>query len=169
MTKRWLPRPFDLLLLWHGLFAGAYTIAWLTAESAQGLHQFAGYAAIGLLAVRLLAAALAPDRSVWALPWPRPAMWRSFAKRLGSGDLSVFRGRTPLAPLSGLVLLATLLLVTLSGLAAEWWDWEDLHEGPAEASLSIVFIHIGLVTLGPLLRRLSSAKRPATAPTVQES
>ena len=43
MIKLRLPKPFELLLAWHGLFAGAYTVAYLTAESAEspaGLHQF---------------------------------------------------------------------------------------------------------------------------------
>lgn len=155
MTRSARPRPFDLLLLWHGLFVGAYTVAYVTADGAHGLHQFAGYTAIALLVVRLTGAALVSERSVWALPWPKHAMWRNFARKLLAGDLEVFRGRAPLAPLSGLVLLVTLVGVSLSGLAADWWDWEDLHEALTEGSLPIVFVHIALVSLGPLLRSLS--------------
>ena len=77
MIKMRLPKSFDLLLFWHGLFAGSYTIAYLTAEGAPALHQFAGYAAIGLLVLRLLMAIVVAERSPWALPWPccRPP-WR---------------------------------------------------------------------------------------------
>lgn len=166
MIEMRLPKPFDLLLFWHGLFAGSYTIAYLTAEGAPALHQFAGYTAIGLLALRLLAAAGAAERSPWALPWPKATMWQAFGRKLGSGNLSVFRGRTPLAPLSGLVLLGVLVLVSLSGLAADWWKWEDLHEGIAEGSLTVVLVHIAIVSLGPLLKKLGEPRderQPAAA------
>ncbi len=152
MIKLRLPKPFELLLAWHGLFAGAYTVAYLTAESAEspaGLHQFAGYLLIGLLALRLLAAALTPERSPWALPWPQAALWRNFFRKLTAGDGAALRNRTPLAPLSGLVVLGMLVVVGLTGLTAEWWRWEDLHEGPAEASLAVVLIHVAIVSLGP--------------------
>lgn len=166
MIKMRLPKSFDLLLFWHGLFAGAYTIAYLTAESAPALHQFAGYTAIGLLALRLLVAVAVAKRSPWALPWPKATMWQTFGRKLGSGDLSVFRSRTPLAPLSGLAILATLVLVSLTGLAADWWRWEDLHEGIAEGSLTVVLVHAAIVSLGPLLKKLGELRgirQPAMA------
>jgi len=157
-STRRLPRPFDLLLLWHGLFTGSYTIAYLSAESAGGLHQFAGYTALSLLALRLLAARLAAGRPPWALPWPKASMWQNFLRRLTRDGLAVFRGRTPLAPLSGLVLLGSVVLVALTGLSADWWGWEDLHEGPAELSLGVVLIHVAIVSFGPLLKRLEATR-----------
>lgn len=165
--KARLPKAFDLLLVWHGLFAGAYTIAYLTADGARGLHQFAGYTLLGLLTLRLLLAATVAERSPWSLPWPKAALWRSFGRKLGGADLSVLRGRTPLAPLSGLALLAMLTGVGLSGLAADWWKWEDLHEGLAEGSLAVVLVHVALVALGPALRKLGefqAGPRRASAP-----
>ncbi|MFE8069897.1 cytochrome b/b6 domain-containing protein [Marinobacteraceae bacterium S3BR75-40.1] len=160
MTIKWrLPRAFDFLLLWHGLFAGSYTVAYLTSEGAFALHQLAGYIALALLAVRLLVAGLVSERSIWSLPLPSRTLWANFGKRLARGDLKVFRGRTPLVPLSGLAVLLTLVVVTLTGLSADWWGWEDLHEGVAEGSLAVVFIHIATVSLGPLLRRLGQTQR----------
>ncbi len=159
MTRFRSPRPFDILLLWHGLFAGSYTVAYLTAEGAFALHQFAGYIVMALLTVRLLAAVLMSGRSIWSLPLPEKKAWTNFASRLSRGDLKVMRGRTPLIPLSGLAVLVTLMVVTLSGLAADWWNWEDLHESVAEGSLAVVFTHIALVAMGPLLRSLDQPKR----------
>lgn len=165
MTRLRMPTAFDLLMLWHGLFAGAYTIAYLTADGAPGLHEFAGYAALGLLAVRLLAAVIAGERAPWALPLPRAAMWKNFVRKLAGGNFGVLRGRTPFAPLSGLVILAALVLTILSGLAADWWEWNDLHEGLSEGSLTIVLIHIAIVSFGPLLKKLGEmrARRDAGA------
>ncbi len=158
MTKPRWPKPFELLLVWHGLLVGSYTIAYLTAEGAHGLHQFAGYSALGLLAVRLTAALIAGERPPWALPLPKASMWKNFGGKLAHGHFSALLGRTPFAPLSGLVILATLVLVTLSGLAADWWEWEDLHESLAEGSLAVVLIHIGIVSFAPLLKKLGESR-----------
>lgn len=160
MTSLRLPKPFELLLFWHGLLAGSYTIAYITAEGAHGLHQFAGYTAVALLALRLLIGWRAAGRGAWAFPVPRAGQWRTFAGKLASGDLKVLRGRTPFGPLSGLVLLALLVVVALTGLLADWLGAEDLHEGPAEASLAMVAIHIAIVALGPLLKRLAVGHPP---------
>lgn len=154
MTRLRLPNSFEWLMLWHGLFAGSYTIAWLTAEGAAALHAFSGYVALGLLVIRLLGARIAGDRAPWALPLPKASMWKNFGSKLFSGNLNVLRSRTPFSPLSGLVILGALALATLSGLAADWWEWEELHEGVAEGSLALVLVHIAIVSLAPLLKRL---------------
>lgn len=158
MIKLRLPKAFDLLLLWHGLFAGAYTVAYITAEGAPGLHEFSGYVTLGLLAVRLLAARLAGGHAPWALPIPKMSMWKNFGRRLLAGDLGALRGRTPFAPLSGLVILGFTVLASLSGLSADWWGWDDLHEGLAEGSLALVAVHIAIVSFAPLLQRLTDAR-----------
>lgn len=165
MTRLRLPTPFDLLMLWHGLFAGTYTIAYLTADGAPGLHEFAGYAALALLALRLLAAVIAGTRAPWALPLPRAAMWKNFGRKLADGNFGALRGRTPFAPLSGLVILVSLVLVTLSGLAADWWEWADLHEGLAEGSLTVVLIHVAIVSFGPLLKKVGETRARCAAAT----
>lgn len=156
-TKRPLSA-MDLLLVWHGLFAGSYVIAYLTAEGSEAVHLFSGYAVLGLLGFRLLAASVAGAKSPWGLPWAAAAIWKPFLRKLSAGDLSVLRNRTPLAPLSGLAILVTMILAGLSGLAADFWDWEDLHDGIAEASLAVVLVHAALVSVGPLLRTLGSGR-----------
>lgn len=156
---------FHLLLLWHGLLAGGYTIAFLTAEGSHALHEFAGYLVLGLLAVRLVVASLVSEGS-WALPWASGAQWRSFLSRVRSGDMEVFRQRTPLVPLSGLVILAALVFAAVTGLAADAWRWEDLHEGIAESTLTLVLVHLGLVSLAPLLK--SAGGRTQRAGQLQE-
>lgn len=166
MTKLRLANSFEWLMVWHGLFVGAYTIAYLTAEGAPGLHEFAGYSALSLLAVRLLAALIAGERAPWALPLPKASMWKNFGRKLAAGNFSALRGRTPFAPLSGLVILGALVLVTLSGLAADWWEWEDLHGGLAEGSLTLVLIHIAIVSFAPLLKKLGESHAEPSAPVL---
>jgi cytochrome b len=153
---------FHLLLLWHGLLAGGYTVAFLTAEGSHALHEFAGYLVLGLLVLRLVVASLVSGEGSWALPWPGRALWRSFLSRLRSSELEVFRQRTPLVPLSAFAILATLVFAAVTGLAADAWRWEDLHEGIAEATLTLVLFHLGLVSLAPLLKKASGGSSRAS-------
>lgn len=147
-------KPMDVVLVWHGLFAGSWAIAYLSAESGEAVHQFAGYTALALLAVRLLAASLATEKSVWNLPWAPLPLWQAFLGRLGRGDLSVLRSRTPFTPLSALAVLGVMALTVPTGLMADWFDADDLHEGIAEASLTFVLIHVVLVSLPPFFKWL---------------
>ncbi|MBN8890477.1 MAG: cytochrome b/b6 domain-containing protein [Rhodospirillales bacterium] len=154
------PRParrlsaYDMLTAWHGLFAGAWAVAYLTGGGAMPLHRFAGYVLLGLLAVRLLVAVLARAPGMWALPWADAPLWRSFRRKLGQDAVAAFAGRTPLAPLSGLALLVAILLVTLSGLLADLRIAGDLHETMADASLMLVLGHLAVVASAALLRWL---------------
>ena len=170
MIKPRMPNAFELLMTWHGLFVGAYTIAYLTADGSLGLHRFAGYSALVLLALRLLAAFAAGDRAPWALPLPKASMWNNFLRKFATNPLGALRGRTPFAPLSGLVILGALVAVTISGLAADWWEWEDLHEGLAEGSLTIVLIHIAIVSFAPLWKKLAESRSgPAASPLTRQA
>ncbi len=56
MIKVWDP----LLRLLHWSLVASIAIAWLTGEDGEALHEWAGYAALGLIAFRL----------VWGGGWP---------------------------------------------------------------------------------------------------
>ena len=152
---------YHLLLLWHGLLAGGYTVAFLTSEGGHAVHRFAGYVVLTLVTFRLIAAVGAGDKSPWALPWARRALWHDFWRKVMAGDRSVLLRRTPLMPLSGLMVLTMLVVVGLSGLTAGWWDLEHLPEGIAESPPAVVLVHIALVSLAPILKFFSE-DRPKT-------
>lgn len=152
------PRParrfsaYDLLTVWHGLFAGAWTVAYITGGESMPLHRFSGYVLLGLLAVRLLVAVVARAPGMWALPWADAALWRSFRRKLDKDALAAFAGRTPFAPLSGLALLVAVMLATLSGLLADLRIGGELHEVMTNASLILVLGHLAVVASAAVLR-----------------
>ena len=148
---------FAVLTAWHGLFAGAWIVAYATAEGAHAPHRFAGYVLLALLAVRLLAAVLARGGSSWALPWADTATWQTFRRRFDRDAIAAFAGRTPLAPLSGLALLVAAMLAGLSGLPR---GGDELHEGLANLSVLVVGVHIAVLGSAAALRMLA---RPARA------
>lgn len=155
---RLLPRPITLLMGWHGLFAGAYTIAFVTSEGAERLHELAGTITVALLVLRFAVALVAPEKSVWALPWaPRP-LWRAFGRKLLRDPSGALRGRTPFAPLTGLAILTSVALAGTTGLMTLPIEaLEDLHEGAASLTYPAVLAHLAVVSLPVLARKIRPA------------
>lgn len=131
---------FALLKVWHAWIGGGFLVAWLTAdENTYAMHLFAGYAVLAAVVARLLAAALAPASGPLRLP--RPSL-RALARRL-----AVRKGRHPLFAWFAAALLAMVGLGAATGAAADFAPWmEHPHEAVAEASLWVIFGHVGFVT-----------------------
>lgn len=129
-----------LLKAWHAWLAGAFLVAYATAgEDAFAIHQFAGYAVLAAIAVRVVAGLLIPAPSPLRLPRPS---WRATRDWLATG-----KGRHPLFAVFAAALIAVVGLVAASGALADGTPWfEDPHEAIAEASLWLIAGHIAFVT-----------------------
>lgn len=127
------------LRVWHAWLAGGFLVAFLTGdEDTYAMHQFAGYAVLAAVVVRLVAGMVAPSGSPWRLPRPGLAAlsrwWRDG------------RGRNPLfAWLAAAVLMAAALAAATGALADPWPAWEHMHEGLSEAALWPVFAHVAFI------------------------
>ena len=150
-----------VLEVWHGVFAGAYLVAFWTAEGNVGMHRTAGYLTLGLLVVRFLAATAAPAGSPLALPWATMRQWVGFVHSLSGRGARALGGRHPLIPLSGLLLLAAVTLVVFTGALMHGRGARELHESLGNISLGIVTVHVGLIVGARAIRRL--AAHPAAA------
>lgn len=144
MVKVWDP----MVRIFHWGLVLSFVVAWLSAESIDNLHHWAGYAAGGLIGFRL----------VWGLIGPRYARFTQFVK--GPGTIAAFilamlggKERRYLGhnPAGGAMILA--LLASLGTTAATGWmmtlaqyakaDWvESLHEGAANLTLILVLAHV---------------------------
>jgi hypothetical protein len=124
---------FTLLRAWHAWLSGGFVVAWITAdEDTYAMHQFAGYAVLAAIVVRLLVALIAPKGSPWRLPRPRL-------------NLSA-KGRNPLLAWFAAGLLAGVGLAALTGALADVTTWmEDPHEAASELTLWVIFAHVGFV------------------------
>jgi cytochrome b len=147
-----------LLKAWHAWLAGAFLVAYITAgEDAYRIHQFAGYAVLAAVAVRIMAGLLIAAPTPLRLPRPS---WRA------TRDWLVARqGRHPLFALFATALLVVVGLVAFSGALADGTPWlEDPHEAIAEASLWVIGGHIVFVTYmyagTKWLRRIASRLMP---------
>jgi cytochrome b len=110
--------PLVRVLHW-GLVA-AFALAWITGDESQGLHNWAGYAAAALIAVRI----------VWGFIGTPYARFTQFVHGLGTvgaylGDVLHRREARYIGhnPAGGLMIL--LILVTMSGTAFTGWLMVD--------------------------------------------
>ncbi len=143
----------------HWGLVGSFALAWLTAESWDGLHHWAGYAAGALIALRLL----------WGILGTRYARFSQFVRK-PKGALAYLRaalrgrhrryiGHNPLGGLMTVALIATMAATSLSGwmsidgaFAAAGW-LEDAHEFLANLLLALVGLHVAGVAFSSLLHR----------------
>ena len=120
-----------LLKLWHAWVAGGFLVAYVTAdEDTYSMHLFAGYAVLAAIAVRLLAGIFAPENSPLRL----------------SNPLSAIKRRNPLFAWLAAALLVSVGLAAATGALADSRTWlEKPHEAVAEASLWVIFAHMGFI------------------------
>lgn len=148
-----------LVRLFHWSLAASFLVAWLSADEWDDLHIWAGYAAAGLVAFRLL----------WGLAGPRYARFRQFIRRPAEifGFLAaMLRGREARYighnPAGGAMIVA--LLLVMAGTALTGWmyttdaywgvEWvEESHELLANLLLILVLLHIGGVLFASLRHR----------------
>ncbi|WP_404384322.1 cytochrome b/b6 domain-containing protein [Caenispirillum salinarum] len=126
---------------WHAVIAGGFLVAYLTGDSDDLyiMHQVAGYAVLGAVALRLAVAAVARKP-----PWRMPRVSLAAAREW----LTTRRGRNPLFAWLAVALLGTVGAAAASGMASHWLPWvEDLHEALSTASLWVVLGHVAFILL----------------------
>ena len=141
------------LRLWHWSLAALVLIAWVTPNTYDSLHRFAGYAVIGLLAFRL----------VWGFVGTRHSRFDKVGLRLRAAPdylTNLFRGNTGrylgLNPAGVAMLVAMLGLLAISTVTGAmqvtvrffgvWWI-EDTHAYSSQAVIVLAGLHV----LGTLL------------------
>jgi cytochrome b len=150
--------------IFHWSLVVAFAGAFVTAESERlrDVHVLLGYTVLGLLAFRV----------VWAFVGSRYARLSSFAfgPRAVAAylrSLLAFRPRHYVGhnPAGSWVIYALVLLGLVTGasgyatyndIGGEWL--EDLHEGSANAMLTLVFVHIAGVVVSSVLHRENLVK-----------
>ncbi len=111
MIKVWDP----LLRLFHWSLVASIALVWLTAEDGKALHEWAGYAALGLIAFRL----------IWGLIGPRYARFTQFicglqevigyTKDMLNKREKRYIGHNPLGAVMMVALLATIAATSGTG------------------------------------------------------
>jgi len=130
-----------LLMFWHAWLGGGYLVAYVTAdEDTYAIHQFAGYAVLAAIVIRLLIGLIAPSSKLLKLPRPTFGPLKAW--------LPTAKGRHPLFAWFAATLLVIVGISAITGaLSDSIMTWlEDPHEAISEASLWVIFGHIAFVS-----------------------
>lgn len=162
-VKVWDP----LVRIFHWSLVLCFTVAWISADEWQDLHEWAGYTVAALVLLRI----------VWGLTGPRYARFSQFVRSpsevvkylraMRSGRETRYIGHNPAGGMMVLALLLSLSLLTLSGwlgtdlLWGEAWI-EDVHEVMGNLLLGLIALHLAGVILASLRHRESLVKAMLT-------
>lgn len=169
-TKVWDP----LVRTGHWLLASAVIAAWLTRDGGGKWHEWLGYVALVLVAVRVLWGFIGTRHARFAQFLRGPVHTLHYARTAVSGKEPRHVGHNPLGAWMIVALLTMIALTALTGWLfttdAFWGDErvEDLHEGLATTLLVLVPLHVAGVVVASLRHRENLAaamvhgrKRPA--------
>lgn len=141
------------LRLWHWSLAILVLIAWVTPNTYDGLHRFAGYAVIGLLAFRLLWGFVGTRHSRFDKVGLRLRAAPDYLKNLVRGNTGRYLGLNPAGVAMLVAMLGLLAISTVTGAMqvtvrffGVWWI-EDTHAYSSQAVVLLAGLHV----LGTLL------------------
>lgn len=154
MTKTAEIRVWDpFLRIFHWSQAALIGVAWLAAESLKGLHEWAGYAVAGLIALRVVWGFVGPPHARFADFLRRPQVVTAYLRDMVHGREARYLGHNPAGGAMVIALLAVTAATALTGWLqttdAFWGSqlMEDIHETLATMTLVLVALHIGGVIL----------------------
>ncbi len=150
--------------IFHWLLAGSFALAFITGdgESWRALHVMSGYTALGLIAFRLLWGVLGTRYARFTGFSFAPSRVREYARSLLTARPQHYTGHNPAGSWAVIALLALVVATGLTGWAAfsevgpEWL--KDLHDGFANATLTLVIVHIVAVIASSWLHRENLVK-----------
>ncbi|MEO8244108.1 MAG: cytochrome b/b6 domain-containing protein [bacterium] len=165
-----------LVRLFHWTLVASFTLAWFSANRAEDLHIWAGYAAAGLIGLRIL----------WGLIGTRYARFSSFVTgprrvmaylaAIAQGNEARHIGHNPAGGAMVLTLMAGVLGLGLTGwmMFTDAWYGEDwvvnLHSLLAHALVGLIVLHLAGVALASvkhhenLLKAMVTGDKRSPAP-----
>lgn len=148
-----------LVRLFHWSLVLGFAMAWFSANRAEDLHVWVGYAAGGLILLRL----------IWGIIGSRYARFSSFVRdprgvaayvaEILKGREARYVGHNPAGGAMVLALMAGVLGLGVTGwmqFTDTWYgvDWvSNLHSLIAHGMLVLIFIHLGGVALASVRHR----------------
>lgn len=137
-----------LVRIGHWTLVAAVAAAWLTHEGFGTVHEWIGYAALGVVALRLAWGLVGPRYARFAQFVRSPAATIDYAKALAANRAPRHVGHNPLGGWMIVALLAAVGAVGVTGWLmttdAFWGDefMEDVHEALADGLLVLIALHV---------------------------
>jgi cytochrome b len=172
-VKVWDP----LVRVAHWTLAACVLAAWLTGEAkveaVRRAHEWLGYAALGVIALRCAWGWTGTRYARFAQFVAGPARTLAYAKAVLRGAERRYIGHNPLGAWMIVALLVTAALASLSGwlsITDRFWgaEWlQETHEALADAVIALAALHVAGVIYTSVRQRenlaaamLSGVKRP---------
>ena len=142
-------RVWDLpVRIFHWSLVACFATAWLSSDDAEALHQWAGYLALGLVAIRTLWGFVGSRHARFSDFVPSPTDFCEYAGQALRGNEPRYLGHNPAAAVMILFLLSMIIFIGFSGwLMTTDMGWgndtlEEIHELAAELALTAVVVHV---------------------------
>lgn len=147
------------LRILHWALAASVPIAWFTANVLDTVHEVAGYAALALVAFRLVWGFVGPLHARFASFVRAPGIVLRYLRRLAHGRTDYYLGHNP----GGAAMTVTLLLLVAVSSVSGWMqvterffgiDWvEVVHTYSSHLLLIMAIVHLIGVLLMCILQR----------------
>lgn len=151
-VRAWDP----LLRIAHWTLVASVLAAWVTAElkleAAKPVHEWAGYAALAVIALRIAWGWVGPRYARFGQFLRSPARTLSYARAVLASREPRYIGHNPLGGWMVMALLAMAAAAGLSGwlsVTDRFWgvEWvQELHEALADTLFALAGLHIAGVT-----------------------
>ncbi|MEA5162053.1 cytochrome b/b6 domain-containing protein [Cereibacter johrii] len=187
MVRVWDP----VVRFFHWGLAACFALAWLTAEEAQSAHEWLGYAAAALVALRVVWGLMGSHYARFGQFVRGPGAVLTYLRDMATGRERRFIGHNPAGAVMILALLLSMvgtawtgwvmaeperaaLLPTIvapaladddDGERGDGWDEgavEEVHEALANLMLALVVLHLGGVALASIRHRENLARAMVT-------
>jgi cytochrome b len=143
----------------HWALVLSFVIAWFTSHTSEDIHHWAGYAAAGLVTMRLLWGLIGTPYARFSQFVRDPATVLHYLGAILSGRETRYIGHNPAGGAMVIVLIGAMALTALTGWLmttdayfGEPWV-EAAHSLAAHGLLLLVFLHIGGVALASFRHR----------------
>lgn len=134
--------------LFHWSLATSVALCWLTADELQSLHEFAGYAAAGLIGLRLALGIAGGPYARFTQFVRSPKQTMLYAADVARHKERRYIGHNPLGAAMVLALLSMVGMIALTGwmqTTDAYWgvEWvENTHEALAQILLVAIALHV---------------------------
>lgn len=148
-----------LVRIFHWSLVSSFAAAWFTPQSAETLHAWAGYAAAGLIAVRLLWGILGTPYARFSQFVRPPRHVLAYLRAIVTGTEARYIGHNPAGGMMILVLMTAMVATAVSGwmMTTDTYfgvDWvETLHSLCSHTVLALMLAHVGGVVLASVRHR----------------
>ncbi len=145
--------------LFHWSLAGTVALCWLTADELQSLHEVAGYAAAGLIGLRLVLGIAGTRYARFSQFIRSPKRTLAYAGDVVRHKEPRYLGHNPLGAAMVVVLMGMVGGIALTGwmqTTDAYWgvEWvEEVHEALAQLLLVAIALHVAGVIHASLRHR----------------